>query len=275
MDPLIGGALISGASSLLGGLFKDKSQDRANKKNIELQREFAQNGIQWKVADAKAAGLHPLAALGAQTASFSPSVVGDSSFGTGVAAAGQDIGRAIQSTRSTDQRADAYTKTVQDLTVQRMQLENASLASQVAKANQPATGPAMPTATQRYLVDGQGEAKQPTPGGSMPLVSDKPMERVVSDPMAPSQEPGAINDLGFARTRTGHTPIPSADMKQRIDDDAIGTLIWNLRNRLLPSMGMNKQPPYRAPRGAHWFYNPYVQEYQLKENRPSGGGGGY
>lgn len=39
---------------------------------IALQREFAQNSIQWRVADAKKAGIHPLAALGAQGTSYTP-----------------------------------------------------------------------------------------------------------------------------------------------------------------------------------------------------------
>lgn len=37
------------------------SQDQANKTNIKM----AKNAIQWRVADAQAAGIHPLAALGA------------------------------------------------------------------------------------------------------------------------------------------------------------------------------------------------------------------
>lgn len=41
-------------------------------RNEALQREFAQMGIRWKVEDAKAAGLHPLYALGGG-AGFSPS----------------------------------------------------------------------------------------------------------------------------------------------------------------------------------------------------------
>lgn len=40
--------------------------------NIALQREFAQNGIQWRVADAAKAGLSPLAALGATEPNFAP-----------------------------------------------------------------------------------------------------------------------------------------------------------------------------------------------------------
>ena len=38
-------------------------------RNEALQREFAQNGIRWRAADARAAGLHPLAALGSSGAS--------------------------------------------------------------------------------------------------------------------------------------------------------------------------------------------------------------
>lgn len=53
-----------------------RSAEAANQQNAELQREFAQNAISWKAADAKRAGLHPLAALGASTVSASPSYVG-------------------------------------------------------------------------------------------------------------------------------------------------------------------------------------------------------
>lgn len=278
MDPLIGGALISGASSLLGGLFGSNSQERANKRNIELQREFAQNGIQWKVADARRAGIHPVVALGAQTASFSPSVVGDTSFGTGVAQAGQDIGRAIQATRSPEQRVDAYSKTVQDLSLQRMGLENSILAAQLAKVSQPATGPAMPSATQSYLVDGQGQTALP-PDRRAPaaLVSDQPMERSGFDITRPFAEPAPINDLGHARSSSGYVPIPSSDMKQRIDDDQIGTLIWNLRNRVLPSFQQGMNPPYNPPGGHYWWYNPVKQEYQLRQKirQTRGGGSGW
>lgn len=58
--PLIGSALIGGASSLLGGLFGRSSA----KKTAAANRELNQNKIQWTVADAKKAGIHPLAALG-------------------------------------------------------------------------------------------------------------------------------------------------------------------------------------------------------------------
>lgn len=64
----IGTAILGSAGlNLLGGYLGSKSASDANQSNAELQREFAQHGIRWKVADAKAAGIHPLAALGATT----------------------------------------------------------------------------------------------------------------------------------------------------------------------------------------------------------------
>ena len=57
------GSAIGAVGSLIGG---NIASNNANKQ-YEMQKEFAQNGIRWKVADAKAAGIHPLAALGAQT----------------------------------------------------------------------------------------------------------------------------------------------------------------------------------------------------------------
>lgn len=49
------------------------NQLKINEENIAMQKEFAQNGIQWKVADAAKAGISPLAALGAVDPGFSPS----------------------------------------------------------------------------------------------------------------------------------------------------------------------------------------------------------
>ena len=66
--------------SLVGGVFNvfqnkkaRESVAEANEKNREMQYDFAQHGIQWKVQDAMAAGLHPLSALGAVTPGASPS----------------------------------------------------------------------------------------------------------------------------------------------------------------------------------------------------------
>nr|QJB19984.1 MAG: DNA pilot protein [Microvirus sp.] len=56
--------------------------------NYQRQKEFAQMGLQWKVDDAKKAGLSPLFAVGGTGASFSPNPV---------AVAGNDGGQSISS----------------------------------------------------------------------------------------------------------------------------------------------------------------------------------
>lgn len=87
----IGGAL----GGLLGAGINAGVQSKINKENMEMQKEFAQNGIQWKVQDAQKAGIHPLYAMG-QSPGYTPS----SSFSTGsmgeaVAQAGNAFGQAM------------------------------------------------------------------------------------------------------------------------------------------------------------------------------------
>jgi len=87
------GSVISGVGSLFGGKKSKEAADNAAMANYLAQKEFAQNGIRWKVEDAKAAGLHPLFALGGSGATFSPSFT-VSGEGAGIADAGQHLGRA-------------------------------------------------------------------------------------------------------------------------------------------------------------------------------------
>lgn len=164
------GALIGAGSSLIGGLLTRDAQSKANdaaladkERDRELQKQFAQNGIQWKVSDARAAGIHPLYALGANTVSYSPSSVGlvpETGLGTGMAAAGQDLSRAINATRSAGAREDAYTKTMQDLTLQKAGLENEYLASQIAKLRA-SLNPPMPTLSTVPVPEASGPEKRP------------------------------------------------------------------------------------------------------------------
>jgi hypothetical protein len=141
MFPLIGG-LIGAGASLLGQSMTNSANEQINQQNIAMQEainasniaeqeKFAQQGIQWRVADAKAAGINPLAALGAQTASFSnqvaPSMSGPpGGAGAGVAAAGQNISRAMQAMQSPEDKAVAVEST-------RLRLENAQLQNDLLK----------------------------------------------------------------------------------------------------------------------------------------------
>lgn len=148
------GALISAGASLAGGLLSARSQSRANAANEALQRDAAQNQVQWRVNDAQKAGVSPLVALGMSPVQMSPSHVGDTGLGAGLAQMGQDVGRAVSASASGQQKFDA---SVRALTLEKMGLENQVLASQVRQMNAPATGPAVPG--DATLIPGQGDAR--------------------------------------------------------------------------------------------------------------------
>lgn len=185
-------ALISAGASLLGGLLNKNSADKANEtaqanalRQEALQREFAQNGIKWKVEDAKQAGIHPIYALGANTVSYSPTTAGstaDTSLGSAIASSGQDISRAMQATRNSEERQTAFDKSVQALSLQKMGLENELLSSQIAKMRGQ-IGPPMPALTD----------KSPTAGLTFP--EDKPEKRPVlgANGMKWETQPGTAN----------------------------------------------------------------------------------
>lgn len=248
------GPLISAGSSLIGGILGNQ---QANKQ-AKLQKEFAQSGIQWKVEDAKKAGIHPLAALGAQTTSYAPVSVGGPSIASGLANAGQDIARGIDATRSATARVDAYTKTIQDLNVRRMGLENELLGSQIAKLNTTGPKPPFPDGSDRFLIEGQGNS---------PVVKDTALKRIGPDPVQPSTEPGAIVDMGFSRTAGGGwAPTFSKDYQERSEEDTIGELAWNMRNRLAPTLHSRYYNPPNVPLrpDQYWYYHPIQQEYRIK-----------
>lgn len=138
--PLVAAA-IPAVGSLLGGLFGQKSQSDMAEKNIEMQKEFAQKGVQWKVADSLKAGIHPLFGLGASTTSFAPVSVGDS-LGPAIAQSGQEIGRAVGASMSSEQQVSAK---MNALTLERGSLENELLRSQIRAMNAPGSPPGLPS----------------------------------------------------------------------------------------------------------------------------------
>jgi len=137
---------ILGAIGSLASSFLDKS---SADKQMEMQKDFAQKGIQWKVKDAEAAGIHPLYALGANTVSYSPVSVGQPDLG----AMGQDIGGAIDRVSNPVEKS---TGALGALALERAGLENDLLRAQIARARintagQVAMGPLAPVSNQELL----------------------------------------------------------------------------------------------------------------------------
>lgn len=244
MNPFVAAAGISGLTGLASGLMGDHSQRRANERNEQLQREFAQNGIRWRVADAEAAGLHPLAALGASPISFSPSIVGDAPMASAVSNMGQDISRAITATRTNTERRLAA------LSIERGELENAVLRKQL---NEP-VGPPFPAPDYWGMgMPGQGNYN----GRGTPVM-----------PGTPYEDQSMLPDVTYSRTASGglHPVMPSQLSESLEADEFLGGLDWSLRNKLAPAVAsiwnrgwgklFNKQIDYgkpsrqRLPKGA-------------------------
>lgn len=172
MLPLIA-AGIGAAGSLIGGWLSNKSQDARQEQQIAQQREFASSGIQWKVDDARKAGIHPLYALGASTHSFSPTTVGSDNIGPAIASSSQDIGRAIQATATGDQKATTAGKAATALMLEKGALENQLLRSQIRRLDA-GTGPAMPTINDPNTIPGQPHTANRTVDVNLPKAKDGP-----------------------------------------------------------------------------------------------------
>lgn len=267
------GNLISAGASLLGGLFGSNSADKAresqeamNAQNIALQREFAQNGIQWKVEDAKKAGIHPIYALGGSTSSFTPvsaNFATDTSMPNAIAAAGQDIGRAVNATRTSSQRVDAFSKTAQALQLENMSLQNDNLRSEIASKSARLVqqqNPPMPSAADRWLIPGQAQAALPS------LLKQDLFKQTPGDPWKTSQEPGANPDTGHLRTSGGLFPVPSQNAKEAIEDNWYQETMHFIRNNLLPMISPKfNEPPHPASKGKVWVYDPVYGYKQVPD----------
>lgn len=253
------GEALSFVTGPIGGYFDQQARknaaDHAARANYAQQKEFAQSGIQWKVEDAKKAGIHPLAALGASTPTTGGTHTvggGGSDLGSGLAAMSQTVGRAIQASSTADQR------TMTNLSIRNAEtelagkeLDNQIKQSQLNQMN--SVGPAFPSANDPHMIEGQGDA--------LPGVRITPSESAASEKGRPGIQAGAINSLRYTRESNGNIGVaPSKDMKEAIEDDVIGENLWHLKNRLIPP------PPnprhYPLSRGAtEWKWSPLRQEF--------------
>lgn len=227
-NPWLGSALGTGFD-FLGGSLNRSAQQEASARNGATQDEYARHGIQMRVADAKAAGIHPLYALNAQTYNASPSHVGDTSFGDSVSRMGQNISRAVDATRTTSQRA-------QSLSLENAGLQNELLRAQISQIHR-ANNPPFPGTP--MTLDGQGNSS--------------------------SRDPSTISDVGFAETEQGGlTPIYSDAMKQRVEDSILPEIEWYLRNRLNPWALLGGTG--KAPRKG-WEWSITKQQYMPRDEK--------
>ena len=290
------GGIAGGVAGLISGGQSSASAERLNQLNYEHQKEFAQNGIRWKVADAKAAGLHPLAALGASTAQYTPATaIGDSPDWSFLADAGQSIGRAVDVKRTQQERVEQQQKqdTAFALKAENQKAENDLIRAQTAsiqqdmvlrqaKASEQAVRtqqqvPAMPSlGRDGSVIAGQGDATSPAG------IEAKPAEIVVNDPQTRTAEAGSHPDKRWLRTSTGgYQPVRSEAAQNALEDDIVGSFRYDMRNGLANMANSQDNAPPRAflPDGGRgnyfWFWDGVLGEWypvkvgDILRNRPS------
>lgn len=261
-------ALIGAGSKLIGGYMNSNAQDNANaanaaqnQLNLAYQHEANTKNIQWKVADAKAAGIHPLAALGVSAAGGPTATIGqtaNTSMGDAVSDAGQDISRAIRASETQQKRAQSFDNAIRALDVENRSLNNELLRTRIA-ITKAGTPPPLPSFDQRWNLDGQGEA---------PSVKLSPHEVTPGEPGKPWMEPGAVSDVSYARTPGGYAILPSKAAQERMEDNWLASAAWMYRNQIIPSMRGGETPPAApAPEGYEWRWHALRQEYRPARRR--------
>lgn len=93
---------------------------------------------------------------------------------------------------------------------------------------------------------------------------DKPMERVGNGSALDAE--GGISDLGWVHTTTGIRPVPSEQMKERMEDDFIETGFFHMRNSVSWQLGLSK-PPYPSYAGPDLVWNSFANEWQPNKGR--------
>lgn len=241
------------ALSYLGAREQNQmQQDQANT-NTKKDYDFARNQLQWRVADAKKAGLHPLAGLGASPMSASASTIGTENA---LGHLGQGVSSVLNSVANKKMNELQLEAAQEDVTNKK--LINQRLASEMALVKQPGT----PPTSVGFMPGGS----QGIPGGR---IEEKPLSRTTSHRDASWSEPGALTGGGFEATPTGLAPVPSGDIKERLEDSP-----YELRHfwkyGVLPNLGKTETapPPAALPNWAtHWEWSITSQEWQPRAGR--------
>lgn len=175
MDPMVTAAAVQTGGQVLGTLMGGKHKrpswqpwikamfgaDMA--KNLTLSEALSladQTAFSGKMKSAKDHGIHPLAMLGIPFGgSQAESFIGDTGIdGSAASDLGQGVGRAIEAFATKDERQMG--SVLQKLAVERGQLENESLRSDIA-LKRAQLSPAFVNPSLRPMIDGQADTRYP------------------------------------------------------------------------------------------------------------------
>lgn len=242
MEPIVTGALIGAGASLLGGAMSSRAGAREAARDRRFQEAFARQGIQWRVADAQAAGVHPLYALGAPLQQASPIGINTGQMGQAVADAGQQVSRAIAATETADQ------KQIRELAIRRARAETRGSEAQALILDAQAqkllreirSQPSFPSGSFSGGIEGQEPLTlspgMPMPAGSFDQLLPQPSKRVSSRSSEPHVETGR-SPMGsvFDVSRRMEFMLPSKDATEALEsisESLPQQVLWYSMNRL-------------------------------------------
>lgn len=211
-----------------------QQQDLINQRNYDMQKEFAQMGIRWRAEDARAAGLHPLAAIGANVTGASPSYTmqasnpSRSNYRETFGELGQNISRAINATATMEERAITRER------IRGAQLDNTIKEIEIRKLN---SSPPLPL---------------PTPG----------------QPSADWVE-SSYPSVAYMRSPTGLVPIMPPNLAEALESDQTGQGQWLIRYRGGPNVNPIERPAKEMlpPGKVGFIWNIPLQEWQAKSRQ--------
>lgn len=238
-----GGGSSSGSSAVQQNMMQNwRNDDLANaERNRQMQYEFAKNGIRWRVEDAKAAGIHPLAALGAATTSASPIAIGPAygvaedrnysrgpDIGSSLKDMGQGLGRAVAATQTkVERQLTAFELMRQEQQIRSGDLDIAIKGAQLAKLTQQSqNGPGLPTDVSSARI----------PGSTGTGVYEAEPPKVLNpDPNHQGYTAGpATPNATWQRAPSGDVySVPHKDL-QMDEFSSPGYVTWMIHNKVLP-----------------------------------------
>lgn len=258
------GTAIGGVADGLFGRNQEKQDaqgqvyeaQRQRDQEYARQKEFAQMGIRWRTEDAKAAGLHPLAAVGSIGASYSPTIAipaggRSSSAWDAMPDMGQNLNRAKVATMTETERR------MEDLALRNAELRNELLEAQIAGLRQPINPP---------LPDSTGARVGPV--GSVVV---KPSQVISSSPGRPHLEAGKTP--GFQDVKIGggaSLRLPNQQTAEILENigPGFGAAITGLSAARELIHGPEK-PETSLPKGYVWKWNPFSQSFRAVKERES------
>lgn len=232
-----------------------KEKERLNRERAAYQaemREAQRNSLEQRMKDAKRAGLHPLAALGAHQPTAAQYISGGDS-GTDWGGVSKSLGSIVDTMTSEDKQMQQLALKSAQLDVEGKSLDNQYRASQLRRLESPS--PLIPSWNDDGM-PGQGDTR----------TKMRPAEIIASQSGSPAGEAGATTDFAYVKSAQGGLAIvPSMDVKNKIEDQMIPEAMWALRNSHIFS-----KPPYPGkeydsllPKGFdHWIWVPTIQEWR-------------